>query len=166
MPSWASYGLSIMRIWEKIDRVIMLPHCTIPTQSYHVTQSRRNLNGLLLMVHFICSKCDSSDDRILADLMNFELVITHGDITAVSKVLVHQTGCFMGVMVYAEQQQPVEVWFVVEDICSEVFVSELLNVKSLAPERCSCNLKLVIFIFVSRRAIWSISYEICLRLMP
>ena len=26
-PSQASYGVSIVRIWEKIDRVIMAPHC-------------------------------------------------------------------------------------------------------------------------------------------
>ena len=27
-PSWASYGVSIVRICEKIDRVITAPHCT------------------------------------------------------------------------------------------------------------------------------------------
>ena len=29
-PSRASYGVSIVRIWEKIDRVIVAPHCTFP----------------------------------------------------------------------------------------------------------------------------------------
>ena len=28
LPSWASYGVSIVRIWEKIDRVNTAPHCT------------------------------------------------------------------------------------------------------------------------------------------
>ena len=26
-PSWASYGVSIVMIWEKIDRIITAPHC-------------------------------------------------------------------------------------------------------------------------------------------
>ena len=40
------------------------------------------------------------------------------------------------------------------------------NVNSLAPERCFCNLKLLIFKHLSGIDILSISYEIALRWMP
>ena len=39
-------------------------------------------------------------------------------------------------------------------------------IKSLAPGRCCCNLRLIIFKFISWTDIWSISFEISLMRMP
>ena len=34
LPSWASYGVCIVKIWEKIDCILMVPHCILE-KNYH-----------------------------------------------------------------------------------------------------------------------------------
>ena len=35
LASWVSYGVSIVRIWEKINRVITAPHCLRLYDEFH-----------------------------------------------------------------------------------------------------------------------------------